>query len=179
MDSPRLDKDPTPQTGLARSDPAHKKGLRTVAAVEFAKGTAAVVIGLGALALVHKDLWDLAESLLEFLHINTDRRVAQEFLDLADRVTDTQLRTFAIAAFGYATLRLVEAYGLWKTRIWAEWIAILSGLLFLPIEISELFRKATLFKWTVLVVNLALLSYLAWVRFSERRKRVGSGLRRW
>ncbi|HEY1263919.1 MAG TPA: DUF2127 domain-containing protein [Terriglobales bacterium] len=158
------------KAALARRDPAHKKGLRTVAAIEFAKGMAAIVIALGALALVHKDLWDLAESLLEFLHINTDRRVAQQFLDLADRVTDAQLVTFAIAAFGYATIRLVEAYGLWKTRVWAEWLAILSGLIFLPIEIRELLIHATRFKWAVLLVNLALLSYVAWVRFSERRR---------
>ncbi len=74
-----------------RSDPAHKKGLRTVATIELSKGVVAVAFAFGLLALLHKDLWDIAQGVFEFLHINPDRHFAQTVLDLADRITDQQL----------------------------------------------------------------------------------------
>ncbi|PYX87555.1 MAG: DUF2127 domain-containing protein [Acidobacteria bacterium] len=152
-----------------KNDPGHKKGLRTVATIEFLKGIGGVLLGVGFLSLVHKDVWDITARVMEFLHINPDRHWAQVILDRADQVTDHQLLMVAAGFFAYSTLRFIEAYGLWKTRIWAEWLAILSGLLYLPFELHELLRKATPLKWALLVINLALVSYVAYVRFSAKR----------
>jgi uncharacterized membrane protein (DUF2068 family) len=150
-------------------DPAHKRGLRTVATIEFIKGIAGSAFVLGVLWLVRQDLWDVSFSVLVFFHINPDRRWAQALLDLADRTTDSQLWTVAGILVLYSTLRFIEAYGLWKTRVWAEWLAILSGLVYLPFEIRELIHKATLFRWAILVGNLALVGYVAYVRVSGLR----------
>jgi len=158
-----------PHAHTPRTDPGHKRGLRTVATIEFAKGLLGLLIAVGVLALVHKDVWDIADSVLQFLHINEDRHFAQAFLDLADRVTDGELWAIASLLFAYSTLRFIEAYGLWKTRVWAEWLAILSGLVYLPFEIHGLIRKSTLFRWSVVLVNLALVTYVAYVRMSGRR----------
>lgn len=160
---------PEKQGIIHKSDPAHKKGLRTVAGIEFTKGAAGVLFGIGFVALVHKDVWDIVESLMEFLHIDPDRRWAQVLLDRADQVTDSQLWMLAILLFAYSTLRFVEAYGLWKTRIWAEWLAILSGLVYLPFEVHGLIRKETPVKWALVLINLVLVAYVAYVRISGRR----------
>jgi uncharacterized membrane protein (DUF2068 family) len=100
-----------------------RRVLRAVAALEFFKGVFVVVMGICALALVHKDAWLIAESLLTRLRISTDRRSAQIFLDFADSVTDARLWDAASIGFAYAALRFTEAYGLWKARTWAEWVA--------------------------------------------------------
>ncbi|PYX78482.1 MAG: DUF2127 domain-containing protein [Acidobacteria bacterium] len=152
-----------------KSDPAHKKGLRAVASIEFTKGVAGVLFGIGFVALIHKDVWDIVESLMEFLHIDPDRHWAQVLLDRADQVTDSQLWIVALALFAYSTLRFIESYGLWKTRIWGEWLAIFSGLVYLPFEIHGLIRRETPIKWVLLVINLALVAYVAYVRISGRR----------
>ena len=65
-----------------------RRVLRAVATLEFSKGVFVVLMGICALALVHKDAWLIAESLLARLHVSTDRRSAQIFLDFADSVTD-------------------------------------------------------------------------------------------
>src|SRR6202021_3317266 len=105
---------------------------------EFGKGVFVMAIGLCALLLVHKDAWLLAESLLALFHINPDRRYAQLFLDFADSATDKRLWTAASVAFTYGGLRLIEAYGLWRQRAWAEWIAFIAGAGFFPLEIRRL-----------------------------------------
>jgi uncharacterized membrane protein (DUF2068 family) len=152
-------------------DPKHKKGLRTVATIEFSKGIGGVLVAFGLLSLLHKDLWDVTDSVLQFFHVNPDHHFAQAILDLADRVTDAQLWGFALGALAYSMLRFIEAYGLWRTRVWAEWLAILSGLIYLPFEIHSLIHKSTPFRWSVLLTNLGLVGYVAYVRFSEERRR--------
>lgn len=149
------------------SDPAHKRGLRTVASVEFLKGVIGIGVAVGFLILRHKDVWDVADHLLEFLRINTDRHFAQVLLDFADQFTDGQLTTLAAMAFAYSGLRFVEAYGLWKTRVWGEWLAIFSGLVYLPLEIRALLQRSTPFRWGALIINLALVGYVAYVRTVE------------
>src|SRR2546425_11506565 len=91
-----------------------RQALRAVAIFEFFKGIFVLLMGLCALMLVHRDVWVIAESVLALLHINTDRRFAQVFLDYADNVTDAHFWAAARIAFAYAALRFTEGYGLWR-----------------------------------------------------------------
>jgi len=145
--------------------------LRAVASFEFCKGIFVVLMGFCALALVHKDVWLMAESLLALLHVDTDRRSAQLFLDFADSVTDARLWAAARIAFAYAALRFTEAYGLWHQRTWAEWVAFVSGALLLPLELRELFRGLTLLRAGLFVGNLAVVLYILSVIVTNRRER--------
>ncbi len=144
-----------------------RRVLRAVAALEFFKGVFVVVMGICALALVHKDAWLIAESLLTRLRISTDRRSAQIFLDFADSVTDARLWAAASIAFAYAALRFTEAYGLWRARTWAEWVALVSGALLLPLEVRELFRGITFWRCALLIGNLAIVCYMLYVILAE------------
>lgn len=148
-----------------------RRVLRAVAGLEFSKGVFVVLMGVCALALVHKDTWLIAESLLSLLHISTDRRSAQMFLDFADTITDARLWAAARIAFAYAALRFTEAYGLWKERTWAEWVAFVSGTLLLPLEIRELFRGITFWRCALLIGNLAIIFYMLYVIVENRRER--------
>ncbi len=156
-----------------KTDPhrTQRRVLRAVAFFEFVKGAFVLVMGFCALALVHRDLWLIAESLLALLHISTDRHSAQMFLDFADSITDARLWAAARIAFAYAALRFTEAYGLWKERTWAEWVALVSGTLLLPLEIRELLRGLTLLRCSVFVGNLAIVLYMLYVILENRRER--------
>jgi uncharacterized membrane protein (DUF2068 family) len=148
-----------------------RRVLRAVASFEFTKGIFVVVMGFCAIALVHKDVWLIAESLLALLHVNTDRRSAQVFLDFADSVTDARLWAAARIAFAYAALRFTEAYGLWRERTWAEWVAFISGAMLLPLEVREILRGITLLRCALFVGNLAVVLYMLYVIQSNRRER--------
>jgi uncharacterized membrane protein (DUF2068 family) len=150
---------------------AQKNLLRVVASIEFVKGVFVLLIGLSAILLVHKDVWVIAETLLALLHVNTDRRLALDFLDFADRLTEPRLWMAAQFAFAYSFLRFAEAYGLWKQRTWAEWLAFGSGTLFLPIEIHGLMRRITLLRSTVFAANLGIILYMFFLLQSQRQRR--------
>lgn len=148
-----------------------RRVLRAVATLEFFKGIFVVVMGVCALVLLHKDVWLISEILLSRLHVNTDRRFAQIFLDFADTITDARLWAAARFAFAYAALRFTESYGLWKGRTWAEWVALISGALLLPWEIRELMRGLTVLRCALFIVNLAVVLYMLYVIRCNRRER--------
>jgi uncharacterized membrane protein (DUF2068 family) len=150
---------------------AQRNLLRAVAFFEFSKGIFVLLIGLSAILLVHKDAWVIAESVLALLHISTDRHSAQVFLDFADNLTDARLWAAAQLAFTYSALRFAEAYGLWKQRTWAEWLAFGSGTLLLPLEVRELMRGITVLRSTMLVANLAIVLYMFFLLRAGRRRR--------
>ncbi len=138
--------------------------------MEFLKGLVVLLAGFGVLSLVHRDAWDVAESFLEWLHISPEGHYAQVFLNLADQVTDRKVWAVAIAALAYSTLRFVESYGLWRERPWAEWLAMIAGAIYLPFELFELARKPDWVRLAILLVNLAVVLYMVFLRMQARHR---------
>lgn len=147
------------------------KALRAVATIEFVKGLVVLLAGFGILSLVHRDAWDMAESFLEWLHISPEAHYAQVFLNLADKLTDSRLWVVAVGALLYSILRFVEAYGLWMERAWAEWLALVSGMIYLPFEVYEMARRPDAIRIAVFLVNVAVVVYMAYLRWDARAHR--------
>jgi uncharacterized membrane protein (DUF2068 family) len=139
-----------------------------VAGFEAFKGIAVILLGI-VLLIYHSDAEDLAEAMLDHLHIDADRRIGQLLMHAASQVSDARLWTIAGAALTYSTVRFVEAWGLWHRRIWAEWFALLSGAMYLPWEILKVAQRATAERLIVLVINVIIVLYMLYIRIRERR----------
>jgi uncharacterized membrane protein (DUF2068 family) len=148
-----------------------KRGLRIVAVFEAAKGLIVLLAGFGLLRYVHRDLHLAAEGLVRHFHLNPASRYPRIFLDLADHVADAQLWLLAFFALFYAVARLVEAYGLWLQRRWAEWFGLLAGGIYVPIEVFEIVRGVTWPKAVLLIVNIGVVGYLSFIIFKAEQGR--------
>ena len=137
-------------------------GLRAIAAVQAAKGSVVLLAGFGILGLVHRDVQHLANRVIIRMHLNPARKFPQIFLEAAAKVNDRRLWIFAGMALAYSVLRLIEAYGLWKERGWAEWLAIITAALYLPLEFHELIKGVTWLKVAATGVNLIIVGYLCY-----------------
>jgi uncharacterized membrane protein (DUF2068 family) len=137
------------------------RALRTVALFEAAKGLVVFGAGFGMLALLHHDLRHLAEALVGTLHLDPDGHRVGLFLAAADKLTDARLWMLSGLAFAYASLHVVEAWGLWLGRTWAKWLGVAAGAIYMPVEIYELWHRASLAKVVVLLLNVAVVVYLA------------------
>src|ERR1700681_2112127 len=153
-------------------------GLRGIAIFEAGKGLLAIMVGIWLLSLLHKDIQNVAEHLLHFLHkifrLNPDGHLARSIVRGARRVTPGNLHLWIGGTVAYAVIRFVEAVGLWLEKPWAEWFALISGCLYIPIEIYELAHHATPIKWAVFATNLLIVAYLAWLLrdLHKERKRL-------
>lgn len=150
---------------------SHLAGLRAVAALEILKGILAVAGGVALLTLLHKDVGDVAEKIIEALHLNPAHRFFQRLIEIAGRVNDRRIVSVFFVAVGYAIIRTIEAYGLWHARAWAEWFAIVSGSAYLPLEILEVAKHPHhLIRWGVLVINILVVLYMVYVRWDTLRE---------
>jgi uncharacterized membrane protein (DUF2068 family) len=156
----------------------HSKGsLRVVAFFEAAKGLLVLLVGFGLLAFIHKDLHSAAEQLVRHFHLNPARHYPRIFIDAAQNLTDRHLWAMAFSALFYSVVRVVEAYGLWHERQWAEWFGLLTGAMYIPIEVFEIFRGVTWPRVTVFVINAGIVGCLAYVLYRLRygRRHAKSG----
>jgi uncharacterized membrane protein (DUF2068 family) len=150
------------------------EGIRSIAVFEAFKGLVILTAGFGLLHLVHRDLQAAAEEFIRHTHLNPAHHYPKIFIEAASRTSDSRLRFLAALAFLYSTVRFVEAWGLWRLKAWAEWFAIISGTIYIPIEIFELIKHATWFKLGILLVNLFIVVYLIYVRYWSRKAAAAS-----
>jgi len=150
---------------------SHARGLHAVALFEGAKGLLVLLVGFELLTYLHKDISEAAMHLVKSLHLNPASHYPRIFLDLTDHIDDTRLWSMALAAAMYFVVRMIEAVGLWLRKTWAEWFAVLTGGMYIPIEIYEVAIKVSWPRVTVLVVNLGVISYLLFVLIKEREKK--------
>ena len=142
--------------------------LHAIALFEGLKGLAAIAASLGLLSLVHHDVRAIAYALMGHLHVNPDARFPQMLLNDISALQNANLRQVVLFAWGYAAIRLTEGYGLWRDKAWAEWLAAVSGTVYLPLELSHLLAHTTAINGVVLVGNLAVVAYMV-VRLWRRR----------
>jgi uncharacterized membrane protein (DUF2068 family) len=161
-------------------DHDHRRGLRTVAMIEAAKGLLVLLVAFGFAEVIrlHIDLEETARNLLYFLQVDPDRRFSHALMHAAGRMMNADLLTVLAIALLYCSLRFIESYGLWRQRVWAEWLAIISGAVYLPLELYNLIRRPSVVHWVILLINIAIVVYIAWVRWDEvkgrNRRRVRS-----
>jgi uncharacterized membrane protein (DUF2068 family) len=142
-------------------------GLRVIALFEAAKGALVLMAGFGLFRLLHRDAEHAAFLISRRLHLNPARGHARIFLQLLSDLSSTRLWLIASLAATYSCVRFIEAYGLWRDRAWAKWLAALGGAIYVPFELYELYIGPTRLKLAALILNLAVVAYMAYSLRSE------------
>ncbi len=137
------------------------QALRTIAVLELAKGIAVMA---AAISLYWVDPTDVVGAFLDFLHISPDHHLAQMLLRSADVLSSASMWSVILLACLYSGLRFAEAFGLWNARAWAEWIALVSGAIYIPFEVFKLAHRANLLHASILLINLAIVAYMFYLR---------------
>jgi uncharacterized membrane protein (DUF2068 family) len=158
------------ETLQVRKPNTHLQGLRAVAVLEIAKGVGAVMFGIWLLSFREHDIGDMMANLLDRLHVDPAHAIAIRLVSLADKITPEKVEIAAGIAFFYALIRFTEGYGLWNARTWAEWFALISGAAYLPWEIFEFLRRPNWFHATLILVNVIVVLYIAYVRIAVHRE---------
>ena len=162
---------------MAAHEPAagSKKGLRAVALFEAFKGTLALLAAGGLFFLSPRDLHHVVVELVGRLHLNAGKSYPNVFFRVIEDSSNAQLWLVAALVLVYAAIRFAEGYGLWRGRTWAEWVAAVSGAIYVPVELYELGRGVSWLKLSALLLNLAIVLYMVYLlrkdRLASRRSR--------
>jgi uncharacterized membrane protein (DUF2068 family) len=115
--------------------------LYIIVGIKVLKGVAALLLAVGAFSLTDNNLPEDFRKLLEFLHLDPEKKF---FLDLADhigQITAGNLTWLAVGSVVYGAFMLLQAVGLALRVSWVVWLVIAESAFFIPIEIFELVRK--------------------------------------
>jgi uncharacterized membrane protein (DUF2068 family) len=134
--------------------------LRSIALLEAAKGGLVLLAGFGIAAFAHDKAQHLAEQLVAHLHLNPAKTVPHIFLDLMQETASIRLWMLAGGAAMYALVRFLEAYGLWYGRRWAQQFAAVSGGIYIPFEIAELYATRSGLAVAALLLNIAIVALM-------------------
>jgi uncharacterized membrane protein (DUF2068 family) len=146
-----------------------QESIRAVAVFEAVKGASVLAAGFGLLHLLHKDVHKIVYEFISKVHLSPAQKYPKIFIDLSDNITDSKLWFIAGLALIYSAFRFVEGYGLWRQKVWAEWLAVVSGAIYLPIEIYEVFIKVSFVRVFALVANIVVVAVVAYVLIQKRQ----------
>lgn len=147
--------------GSRQSSRSSSTVLVLIGAFKLLKALLLIVVGIGAFRLLHKDLAGTVVHWTNMLRVDPDNRYVQRLLVKILRVTPKQLRELSLGTFLYAGLFATEGVGLLLRKRWAEYFTIVTTSGLIPLEIYELARHFTPAKLVVLLVNVAIVGYLA------------------
>ncbi len=154
---------------MNRSHRDRDNGLVLIAIFKLVKAVLLIAVGLGAIGVVHAGITHVSQRALTIVSAGTERRLTQSLLARLSGMSPRHIEALGIGAFLYAALFLVEATGLWLQKQWAEYLTLAATVSFVPFEVYELAREVTTTRVIALVVNLAVVIYLA-VRLVAKRR---------
>ncbi|MGA3162745.1 MAG: DUF2127 domain-containing protein [Verrucomicrobiota bacterium] len=115
--------------------------LYLISGIKIFKGLVLLFTALGIFALAGKDLEELFNQSMRWIHLDPENRFFSSIGDWLDTVTPSNVRVLASGTFLCGLFLLVLGLGLAFRAKWAIWLAIGESAFFIPIEIFELVRR--------------------------------------
>jgi uncharacterized membrane protein (DUF2068 family) len=148
--------------------------LRCIALFEAAKGLLVLAATCGFISLRHTDLHAATDAFLLRHGVDPERHYTRLFIESVAKATNHHTGEIVAVGLAYALIRLVEGYGLWQGKHWAEWLAVISAGLYLPLEIQHFAHHATILYAGLICFNIVIVFYLAKLLNQQRAERRAS-----
>jgi uncharacterized membrane protein (DUF2068 family) len=136
------------------------RGLWLIAAFKLVKGLGLLILAIGALKLLHKDVTAEVERWINLLRFDLHNHHIEKLLAKLGMIDERRLEELSVGTFFYAGLFLTEGIGLALRKRWAEYLTIVSTASLLPLEIYEITKRVTTVKIVLLLINIAVVVYL-------------------
>ena len=152
-----------PTLGASTENASARGGTTTLLLIglfKLFKGVLLLVVGFGAIRLLHRDVADSVMHWINVLRVDPDNRLIHRLLTHVLWVSPNQLKTLGLGTFVFAGLYLTEGTGLLLRKRWAEYFTIITTAGLIPLELYEMARHLTAAKVGVLAVNVAIVVYL-------------------
>ncbi|MBI5598854.1 MAG: DUF2127 domain-containing protein [Deltaproteobacteria bacterium] len=135
--------------------------LRFIIAQKIATGALELVLSVGLLGLLNTDLNSMAMKVAVYFNLDTDNQYVKSLIEKAGMIGNGTILGISGSLFLLAALALTEGWGLYFRRRWAEWLTVISTSLFIPFEAYKVVEDASVIKVGTLVLNCAIVYYLA------------------
>lgn len=160
-------------TSIAKRAPVSfmDRWVIAIGALKMIEALLCILLGIGAIKLLHKDLVDVATRIITALRLDPEGRFVNLFLDKIALISPHQLKQISVGIFFYAGLHTLEGIGLVLRKKWAEYVTLILTASFLPWEFFELIRHFTPIKVVLTLINVVVVMFLVfYVRIREEQR---------
>ena len=142
--------------------------LKLIALFRWSKAIVLIGAALGAMRLLRPGAAQQLAHWAMQLPFAEQHRFVSEAVAKFTQLDTSRFEWIVAGLFAYAALFTVEGFGLWFEKRWGEWLTIVATTSFIPFEVYELWRRATVVRGGMLIANVAIVIYLMW-RIGRRR----------
>jgi len=146
-----------------------KGGLFIIAIFKLIKGSLLLLLAVGALGFLHRDVQQTLEEWTKHLRFDPHNKYLAAMLAKAGLVDDRHLEKLSALVAVYAGLYLTEGVGLLLRRRWAEYLTVIATASFVPLEIYEITQHCSTPRILLLLGNLMIVVYLIVLLRKERK----------
>ena len=139
----------------------HSLFLKIIIVEKLLLGVLFAALSFGMLTLLNMDMIVFTDQLLVYLNLDIEKDYVQDIVDLLTNIKGGTIVGISAGMFILSSLNLIEAYGLHMRRRWAEWLTVIATSLFIPLELYEVIQQQTMVRIGALVINVAIVYYLA------------------
>lgn len=139
----------------------HSLFLKIIIVEKLLLGVLFAALSFSMLTLLNKDMMVFTDQLLVYLNLDIEKDYVQDIVDWLTNIKGGTIVGISAGMFLLSSLNLMEAYGLHMRRRWAEWLTVIATSLFIPLELYEVIQQQTMVRIGALVINIAIVYYLA------------------
>lgn len=144
--------------GKLRAGGQNHQGLKAIALIKVLRGSLALTIGLFLLQLQSSPAnFEMAK---EFIKLKTQDPSLIFLINYLGNVNENIILGIAIITTTLGVIRYMEAIGLWFEKRWAEWLALLTSMAYIPFEVFHLAKGLNFFIVFLLAINITICIYL-------------------
>ena len=143
----------------------HDAFIKVIILERIVKATVLIALAIGLLVAGQEGwlaVW--ADYAQDQLNLNVGHSLIIQLLLKALLLVGTfnHVTVLAIGAIAYALLEATEGVGLALRRRWAEYLTVIATGVLIPYEVYEVVHRPTVFKVGALLLNVAVVGYLAY-----------------
>jgi uncharacterized membrane protein (DUF2068 family) len=144
---------------------AHAKGksnriILLIGGFAILKAALLIIVAMAVHRLIVNNVADTVHAWVHHVRIDPENNHIHTAIEKLTGIPKSRLKELSIGTLIYATLFFVEGVGLLLRKTWAEYLTVITTSGLLPLEIYEVFERASWLRVLLLIVNLAIVAYL-------------------
>ncbi len=146
--------------------------LKFIIGYKAFSGIVELVIAFGFFKLINQNVEKAFTRLAMNFNLDIDNRILSSVMKQIEMMGNGTIVSITFIVLFLGVLNLTEAWGLHLKRRWAEWLTVIATGVLIPFELYKVVVRITFFKVVILVLNTAIVYYLAENRklFSKKRE---------
>jgi uncharacterized membrane protein (DUF2068 family) len=144
------------------------RALRIIAAYKVVKALFLLLAATAAFGLIGDGNLEALFAWVMQLPIHHGHDLLVRLIDRLFELGPRKFLAIGIVLCIYASVFLIEGWGLWREKRWAEYLTVVVTASLIPLEIWEIVHRLTWLKVFALVVNVAIVIYLVCLLRRER-----------